>query len=282
MKRLLLPLVTLGFSLLGFAAETWTPLFNGKDFTGWETYLAAPAAPAGPGARPPQPIGVNKDPHGAFSVVQVDGTPAIRIAGDIPGGIATLSSYSNYHLRLQFRWGARRTDAKPSQLANSGLLFHGHGRHGEGNGRWLPSHQFQIQPGNCGDYIAMGDSAALIPAQAVEAKKRVFAPGAEPILFSNTPPDVPRCGKAGGMERPSGEWNTIELYCYGDRFLQVVNGVPVLEGRSRMRAPSGSAEPLDAGRLELQAEGWEIFFRDVEIAPLTAWPEELAAGAGKK
>lgn len=84
------------------------------------------------------------------------------------------------------------------------------------------------------------------------------------------------------MERPSGEWNTIELYCYGDRFLQVVNGVPVLEGRSRVRTPSGSAEPLDAGRLELQAEGWEIFFRDVEIAPLIAWPEELAATTWKK
>lgn len=282
MKRLLLPLAALALPALAFSAETWTALFNGKDFTGWETYLAAPAASAEPGAPAPQPIGVNKDPHGAFTLVQLDGRPALRITGDIPGGIATLSSFSNYHVRLQFRWGARRANAKPGQLANSGLLFHGHGAHGAGNGRWLPSHQFQIQPGNCGDYIAMGDGAALIPSRAVDAKKRVFAPAAEPARFSNTPPDLARCSRNGGEEKGADAWNTLDLYCLGDRFAQVVNGVCVLTGESRIRKDDGSFAPLESGRLELQAEGWEIFFRDVEIAPLTEWPSLAAAPVRKE
>ncbi|MDN5212757.1 hypothetical protein QQ020_11895 [Fulvivirgaceae bacterium BMA12] len=74
-------------------------LFNGKDLSGWYTYL-----------RPPEPtsevdglkdrkyvkhIGLNEDPLNIFTVVQEDGSPAIRISGEVPGVLITKEEYEN-------------------------------------------------------------------------------------------------------------------------------------------------------------------------------------------
>src|SRR5688500_1159356 len=84
-----------------FAADEWAPLFNGKNLSGWETFLGTP-----PGGK--EPIGPNRNPKGVFSVVEVDGKPALRISGEGLGGIATLKEYENYHLELEFKWGEKR------------------------------------------------------------------------------------------------------------------------------------------------------------------------------
>lgn len=280
MKTLPLALCLLSCTLA--YAENWTPLFNGKDFTGWETYLSKPAASVDvPGlsrdakGEYTQPIGVNHDPFGAFSWVPLDGGPVLRIAGEVPGGIATLASYANFHLRLQYKWGALRSGQKPNALRNSGLLYHGHGQHGEGNGRWLPSHQFQIQNGFAGDYIAMGDGSAVIHARKVDEKRYVYDAVSAEVPFTNTAPDPARCGRAGDPEKSMDEWNTIDLYCVGDQAIHVVNGKVVMRVASRVRTKEGMLQPLDHGRIELQAEGWEIFYRNVEISPITDFPAEV-------
>src|SRR5262245_16086405 len=79
----------------------WVSLFNGKDLAGWEASLGVPV-----GGR--EPLGVGRDPKGVFSVVHVDGGPAIRISGDGLGGLTTLNEYENYHLELEFKWGEKR------------------------------------------------------------------------------------------------------------------------------------------------------------------------------
>ena len=276
----LMPFVLFLIGCLGCFGEEWKPLFNGKDFTGWETYLSKPTATIqvegldrDSKGEYTKPLGVNRDPFHAFSYVQLDGQPVVRIVGEIAGGISTLASYSNFHLRLQFKWGALR----PGQgsLRNSGLLYHAHGQHGSGNGRWLPSHQFQIQNGFCGDYVAMGDGVALIPAKKTDEKHFVFDPTAPSIAFSNQAPDPTRCGKRGKPEQPDGEWNTLELYCLDDQAVHLVNGEVVLRATSRVRAGDGSLAPLKEGRLQLQAEGWEIFYRHLEICPISELPPEL-------
>jgi len=61
------------------AADTeWKSLFNGKDLSGWDTYLAPP-----PGSK--TPLGLNNDPHGVFTVTEADGAPAIHVSGE--GGV---------------------------------------------------------------------------------------------------------------------------------------------------------------------------------------------------
>src|SRR5262245_23927488 len=62
----------------------WTALFNGRDLSGWETSLAA--------AGGQEPTAVGRDPKHIFSVVDRDGEPAIRISGEVLGGLATRES----------------------------------------------------------------------------------------------------------------------------------------------------------------------------------------------
>lgn len=261
------------------AAADWRPLFNGKDLTGWELYLAAPPANLEvPGAARNEkgaytaPLGINHDPLKIVSVVESDGRPALRLTGEIHGGLATLESFENYRLKLQFRWGQRRPDQKPDQLANSGIVYHGFGEHGSFKGRWLQGHQFQLQPGNCGDYVSMGDGAGVIKAVKDGKRSRSSADGAETV-FSNVTPDAPNCGKQGeNFEKGGGEWNTLEIECIGDTCRHFVNGREVISFRSVTKTADGKTTPLTRGRIQLQMEGWEILVRDIAIRPVTAAP----------
>ena len=142
-------------------AGSWQSLFNGKDLTGWETYLDAPfqndkAAPKA------EPIGLNKDPNHVFSIVEIDGKPAIRVSGETFGGINTRTDFENYHLRLEFKWGKQKWPPKLDQPRDSGLLYHSVGAHGTPM-LWMESFEFQIQEGDCGDYWGVMNVLTDIP-----------------------------------------------------------------------------------------------------------------------
>ena len=47
-------------------AQDWKPLFNGKDLSGWDTWLGSP----GKGQKP---VGLNVDPDKVYTVVEADG-----------------------------------------------------------------------------------------------------------------------------------------------------------------------------------------------------------------
>src|SRR5437763_462783 len=81
--------------------EQWTQLFNGRDLDGWDTWLGKPY-------KATEPVGLNKDPKGVYSVVTIDGKPAVRISGEIFGAITTKKEFENYHVRLQFKWGEKK------------------------------------------------------------------------------------------------------------------------------------------------------------------------------
>ncbi len=127
------------------AADEWTPLFNGKDLSGWETFLGTP-----PGAK--ELFGRNRDPKSVFSVVEVDGAPALRISGEGLGGVATLAEYENYHLELEFKWGEKRFAPRANEPRDSGLLYHATGDYHPTTG-WLESVEFGIlEGGETGDF----------------------------------------------------------------------------------------------------------------------------------
>ena len=66
--------------------------------------------------------------------------------------------------------------------------------------------------------------------------------------------------KTKDAEKPNGEWNTIEVVCDGDKITNIVNGVVVNEG---------SMASVTKGKIVLQSEGAEVFYRKVELTPLT-------------
>ena len=272
-------LLVAGLALAGLlpAAEDWRPLFNGRDLSGWETWLGRPHLSIdlpnlarGTDGKYTQPVGLNQDPFAIFTVVPVDGAPAIRLSGQIFGTISSLESFSNYHLRLQFKWGEKRWPPRAAAVRDSGLLYHGHGPHGGGTGSpWINSHELQIQEKDCGDYWAVGPVTSDITAKPAGEKLFQYDQISLPLPFGPGNPSGTRVIKSADFEKPHGEWNTIELICLGDQSIHIVNGRVVLRVRS-LRSNAG--EKLTAGKIQIQTEGAEIFYRNIEIRPITAVP----------
>jgi hypothetical protein len=253
-------------------------LFNGKDLAGWETWLAAPLpASVLPGAERDEKgnyvkaLGLNNDPLRVFTVEEVDGKPAIHVSGEGFGTLTTLESFSNYHLKVQFKWGQKKFGAA-NRPRNGGLLYHAQGNHGDVGGRWMASHQFQIEEGGVGDYIGVGPVVATAQSAALPDKRRIFSPVGEAFDFKGNVKEASKCLRQAGTEATGAEWNTLELYCVGDEIVQVLNGAVTVR-LTRSRTEAGA--PLTAGRVCLQIEAAEIYFRGFEVEAITALPEKL-------
>ena len=76
---------------------------------------------------------------------------------------------------------------------------------------------------------------------------------------------------------PHGEWTTLELYALGRQSIQVING-HVIMALDNIRLKDGT--PLSAGKIQLQSEGAEVYYRDVRIQPITEFPEEIQKASG--
>jgi hypothetical protein len=258
----------------GASTGAWTSLFNGKDLSGWETYLAAL-----PGES--RPLGRDRDPLKVFQVVEIDGEPAIRISGEVLGGLATLAAYENYHLQLEFKWGERRFAPRADLPRDSGLLYHGSGGYNPDTG-WMESLELGIlEGGETGDFWSVpGEHGARVVVDVegdeIPPEKRRY--GDQPIrhrrggkTFAGT-----RSGilNSDDNEKPRGQWNTLDLACVGQRSLHLVNGTLNMALSGARRRVDGAEEPLTRGRLQLQSEGAEVFFRRLRLRPIEAFPDE--------
>src|ERR1700744_1197567 len=76
----------------------WISLFNGKDLSGWDTYLGPPTDSTGQRISE-QPIGLNNDPRHIFTVVTDGGEKVIRISGEGTGAAITQKDFADYHLQ---------------------------------------------------------------------------------------------------------------------------------------------------------------------------------------
>jgi hypothetical protein len=78
-------------------------------------------------------------------------------------------------------------------------------------------------------------------------------------------------------EKPKGEWNTLDLICFNGDSIHVVNGKVVMRLHRAERLDGAKPGPIVAGQISLQTEGAEVYYRNVEIQPITAVPAEYAA-----
>ena len=277
-------------AVFAFPAESgWTPLWNGKNLDGWTTWMRQPeATSAVPGlARDAQgkytePIGSGRDPLKVFTVVDnLDGRPAIRISGEVFGELRTKATFTNYRLRLQFKWGEKKWPPRDAVATprDSGLLYHVHNPPGVGGRTWARSIELQIQEHDVGDLYAVGSAIA------VRAKPRAgtqpvlydYDPSGEWTFFSQSQGASGRCIKQPDNEKPTGEWNTVELIAFGEDSIHVVNGKVVMRLHGPLRIDSEMPASVTSGPIILQSEGAEVFYRDIETRPITAIPSEFAA-----
>jgi hypothetical protein len=231
--------------------------FNGQDLRGFTTWLKKSG---------------QEDPEKIFQIE--DGV--IRCGSQDMGYLATVDAYQDYHLSLEFKWGQKPTNSK--YVRNSGIMLHGVGPDGSSQGVWMTSIECQLAQGCEGDLIVIpGKTADGQPFPATissttriaEDKKTRWQAGGTKTVYSGKQfwwskhePFFEELLDTRGREdiaSPLGDWTKIECICAGSNITIKINGVTVNE--------CFDAHPA-AGKISLQAEGYEVFFRNIEIRPL--------------
>ena len=225
-------------------------IFNGKDLSGWDTYLKGD--------------GLNNDPKQVFSVVNVDGKPALKISGEIFGGISTVNEFSNYHLTVQMKWGEKKYAPKLNDKRDSGLLYHAVGNHGADGGYWMKSQEFQVQEGDCGDYWGCAGGAFEVPVVTTDEKTFTYSPTGTMTPFSENSANGRHVIKSITNEKPTGEWNTLEVYCFGDSAIHLVNSKVVMKLYH---------SNISKGKIQIQSEGAEVYYRNFKVENISKLPD---------
>ncbi len=236
----------------------WTSLFNGKDLTGWETYLKPSEA-----AVDQTPIGLNKDPHRVFTVEN----GLLRISGQDWGGIFTKETFSNYHLRFDVKFGEKKWPPRENAVADGGLLFHAGPPYDHGSKCWLRSIEMQIQDTDIGDYHNVGGGLPLIAfSPAVDDTDKVdqYDP------YAPLRPTDHRVYRSGNFESPLGEWTRGELIARGADAVFIVNGFVVNRLYNIYR--QDLQRQTTSGQIQFQSEGAEHFLRNIEWRPIDFHP----------
>jgi len=254
--------------------KPWTSLFNGKDLAGWDTYLAPDYDDNGKPITG-KPLGLNNDPLKVFTVIKQDGESVIRISGQSWGAISTKKEYENYHLQLQFKWGTLQWGQKKKANKDSGLLYHSVGKFGADYGSWMRSQEFQIDQGNCGDYWGVAGGAADIPATKTAGGPYVFDPSGTLTTFREDSKTGRFCKKGTEAENPSDEWNTADLYCHGDTSIHIMNGKVVMILYRNKQIDGGKESRLVKGKIQIQSEGAEVYYKAIKIRQIERLPPEL-------
>lgn len=278
---LLLSLVLSSFIL---KKEEWIPLLD-KDLSQWDMYLSYRHQPGYKGEQPVddkgealKPIGYNQNVSNVFTVIEEKGQPVLKVSGEIYGCVFTKKSYENYHLKLQVRWGQKKWIPRLDEDMDSGILYHSQGECGVDYWRsWMMAQEFQIIEKSMGDYWNIASSAIDIRAVKNTNNNFQFLPKAPWLTFASGAENGNFCQSKSHTEKKNGQWNTLELICFEDKSLHIVNGKVVM-ALSKSRYLDGTqTKPLTSGKIQLQSEAAEVFFKDVMIRPITGMPKAYAS-----
>jgi hypothetical protein len=240
--------------------DGWSPMFNGRDLSGWYTFL--------------QKHGKNSDPEHVITIE--DGAIHLyKHAADgstvVMGYIATDREYGDYHVRFQYRWGEKKFEPRYALKRDAGFYYHITGP----DAVWPRALQFQVEQTNVGDLITLHGMRLETwtdPATISKSQPTFMAPdkggqprvmGGKGISYQRRSPDA--------QEREG--WNTVEVVAEGDTTVHLLNGREVNRGRGIRFVDSEAGSPartLTRGHIALEIEAAEIYFRNVEIRSLKA------------
>ncbi len=278
MKNLILILTAI-LLVTSCSVKKGDSLFNGKDLTGWYSYLAIPDSsvhsdlPRDSAGHYFAAPGMNNDIFNVFSVVETDGNSAIRISGEVFGILVTEKEYENYHLTMEFKWGEKKFAPRADKKRDSGILYHSVGDEGAWGGVWMKSKEFQVQETDLGDFIVVDTGVAVIPCIFDTLQNLYYYDEAgKPMAFTVK---YGYCHKSADYEKAHGEWNKLEIYTLGDQSVHVVNGKVVMRAYHSNVSDHGNLVPHTRGKIQIQSEGAEVFYRNIMMEPITGFPEGI-------
>ena len=219
------------------------------------------------------PIGYNKDATNVFSVIQQNGEQVFHVSGEIYGCVFTKKEYENYHLKLKVKWGLNKFDPRKDKLKDSGVLYHSIGESGVDYWRsWMLGQEFQIMEGHMGDYWNIATSAIDIRAFLSEGRMNSVANAKQPFLGFGSSNLEGFCLRSENHESPNNQWTTIELVSYKGKSLHIVNGHVVMVLQNSRYMDNGKAVPLKKGKIQLQSEAGEVYYKNIQIKEINVLP----------
>lgn len=285
-------LLLLGLALLLCSCrqdEGWQSLLD-SDLSHWRVYQSYQhtndfrgRAPVDENGEKIPPIGYDKNLYDLFTVTEEAGEPVLRVSGQTYGCVISNQSYRNYHLRLQVKFGQKRWEPRLEKALDSGLLYHSVGDAGVDYWlSWMRSFEFQVMQsgtteGNSGDFWSIAGSKADIKISRPDPEKRTYYYDPEGEWLTVGSRGVTNFCGTEDHNSPDGEWTTLELICYEGQSLHIVNGEVVMALKNLRYTAEGGDVPLVEGRLQLQSEAGEVFYKGIEIRPLEQMPEEYVS-----
>ena len=261
----------------------WTNLID-ENLSSWDTYLSFKHQNGYDGSHPIdstgkaiEPIGLNKPGYDVFTTTKEQDEVIINVSGEYYGCIATKEEYENYHLQVQYKWGDKKWIPRLDKMKGSGILYHSVGEFGVEHWRsWMMSQEFQIMEAHSGDFWSQATSAIDIRAYASESGLNPMAHESQDFLSFGEKGEAGKyCLRSNNYENGADEWNTLELVCFNGKSLHIVNGeVVMVLKNSRYINKNGEIVPLTKGKIQLQTEAAEIFFKGIKIRNIEELSEE--------
>jgi hypothetical protein len=276
-------------------ADGWVSLINGRDLTGWYTMLQR----SGKGVAEQKGLIMMEE-----EMLHIMGNEE----GSFPaegGYLATNQEFSNVRIRVEYKWGVKRHAPRFTTKRDNGLLYglvgadrvwptcvecqieegdvgdffmlggargiqsnHSAGLFGQG----LDPLTGWPRPGDPGSRGGgAGGAGAAAGGPVGRGRAGAGAPGGPGR--AGQPPAEPVGGrfiKDGNFELLD-QWNTVEVIWQGDRAAHIVNGRTVNLATS-LRQPDpqnpGQFIPLTRGKIAIEIEYAEIWFRRIEVRAL--------------
>jgi hypothetical protein len=243
-------------------ADGWVSLLNGRDLSGWYTMLQK----SGKDVAQARKIVVMEQ-----EMLHILGNEVTAEPGE-PGYIATHQEFENVHIRVEYKWGVKRFPPRSESKRDNGILY---GLVGEDK-VWPRMVECQIEEGDVGDYFLVDGIRGIQGRH----ENGLFGQGLTPNGWSAPPatrpgeapaePTTGRMIKDGNFENLD-EWNVVEVIWQGDRSAHIVNGRTV-NVVSMLQQPDpqnpGKFIPLTRGKIAIEIEFAEIWFRRIEVKAL--------------
>lgn len=245
----------------------WVPLWNGKDFKG--LYIRNNG-------------GTLRDPASQASFLIEDGAIRVPKTGGV-GHLATEAVHSRYQVRVEYRYGPGQTNP------NAGLLYHidtldwGSGAaYGSKNaavpyffGAYVKSVELQMYRGDAGAFLGIMNIWVTAETKG-DANHTWQAGGPAYTAFPSNDLQPRRIYRSHNAAPRDTSWVLLEGLIYGaDSVTHRINGEVVMKGRNLLHngkpavnADTAGRRPMDKGRIGLQTEGAEVWYRNWELRRL--------------